>query len=178
MDGLECALRAYKVGWFRYYFLMYLGCCCPERRAAMRKKHFFKKWPELSIACDPDNIKWFNLGTSARERRVRATIVWIVAFFLVILSLIGIIIMKNKTIELKAEFNNSYNCEIQQEDDDSMDAYKSLALADQMLGVKERLGLMHCYCQDFQKKSGTVDMLKVEFSIVNDKGKEVIKKYC
>ena len=101
MDGLELALRAYNVGLCHYFSVMYLGCICPEKRDAMRKKHFFKKWPQLNIACDPDNIKWFNLGTTANERRLRAAVVWAVAFLLIIVSLVGIIIMKNKTIELK-----------------------------------------------------------------------------
>ena len=95
MDGLQHVLDAYKVGFCDYYCTMKLGhICCSARHARMKKKHFFKKWPQLSVACDPDNIKWFNLGTNAKERRVRACIVWLVAISLVIVSLIGIIYMK------------------------------------------------------------------------------------
>jgi len=111
MDGLEHVLDAYKVGCCDRFFTMNLGCCCPERRAKLKKKHFFKRWPDLDVACDPDNIKWFNLGTTANDRRLRSLLVWIVAFLLIFASLVGIILMKNETIALKKEFSSTYACD-------------------------------------------------------------------
>jgi hypothetical protein len=94
MLGLEVVKRAYDVNAWEYYTKMYFGCCIPLENKRMRKKHFFMKWPKVEDACEPDNIKWQNLGFSARYRRSMSVIVWLIAIFLIICSLIGIIIFK------------------------------------------------------------------------------------
>jgi hypothetical protein len=86
------------------------GCCCEKEYKEIRKKHIFEKWPKITTACEPDNIKWENLGYSQRSIRCRVGFVWLIAFALVFASLIGIVIMKNKTTELKKQFKMDLVC--------------------------------------------------------------------
>ena len=112
MDAVELVQNAYDVDCCKRRCTMCCGqCCCKDKYAAMAKKHIFKKWPDIQVACAPDNIKWENLGYSARSRRCRMAFVWLIAFALVFGSLIGIVIMKDKTTELKKEFNLDMPCE-------------------------------------------------------------------
>ena len=101
MDAMDHVFNAYKVGRCKRCCIMRCGCCCKEKQAELKKKHFFKRWPNIEVACEPDNIKWFNLGTNARSRRARAALIWFIAILLIIASLIGIVFMKEKTDELK-----------------------------------------------------------------------------
>lgn len=89
---------------------MNCGCCAKEQQKALKRKHLFKKWPEVTVACTPDNIKWENLGYGAKTRRTRACIVWLIAIVLVLASLIGIVIMKNELNELKEKYNTNIIC--------------------------------------------------------------------
>ena len=65
MDSLDYVHNAYKkVGSCRRCCVM---CCkgycgCDKEYKDLKKKHFFKRWPKVSTACEPDNIKWENLG--------------------------------------------------------------------------------------------------------------------
>jgi hypothetical protein len=65
MDALDMVLRAYDVGACKRRCVM-CCCrgCCPSYNESLEKKHFFKKWPNISKACEPDNIKWQNLGAT------------------------------------------------------------------------------------------------------------------
>jgi hypothetical protein len=60
MNGQEMVKRAYDVNTFEYITKM--GCCgsifCKAEQKRMKRKHFFKKWPKVEEACEPDNIKW------------------------------------------------------------------------------------------------------------------------
>ena len=59
MDGLDMVMKAYEVGACKRKCTMCCcRCCCPKYRESLEKKHFFKKWPQLNKACEPDNIKW------------------------------------------------------------------------------------------------------------------------
>lgn len=96
MHGMEMVKKAYDVNAFEYYTKMgcFGGLCCKAEQTRMRRKHFFKKWPKVDEACEPDNIKWQNLGYSAKYRRSMAILVWLIAIFLIVCSLIGIVIFK------------------------------------------------------------------------------------
>jgi hypothetical protein len=102
-------------------------------------KHIFKKWPKISRACEPDNIKWENLGYSQKSVRCRMMIVWLIAFALVFISLIGIVLMKNKTTELKKEYKLDILC--------PLNTTKVEAWDDMQLKKEDRLGLITCYCK-------------------------------
>ena len=91
------------------------------------------------MACEPDNIKWENIGYSKRQRRCRAAIVWFIAILLIVASLIGIVIMKNKTTELKKEYKTDMPC--------PLDVSKSMAWNDEQLDQLSKEGLMSCYCK-------------------------------
>lgn len=110
MDAMDHVFRAYKIGACKRCCIMKCGCCCKQKQAELKKLHFFKRWPNIEVACEPDNIKWFNLGTNAAERRIRAGIIWLIAILLICASLIGIVIMKEKTDELKKKFNTDFVC--------------------------------------------------------------------
>jgi len=113
MDAMNLVLDSYnEVGYCKRICTMscFGGYCCKEEQAKLKKKHFFKNWLRVEEACLPDNIRWENLGTSASERRARSCVNWTIAFILIILSLIGIVIMKNKSVELKREYNTDIQC--------------------------------------------------------------------
>jgi len=102
-------------------------CCCIKQRADLMKKHVFKKYPEISSSCNPDNIKWENLAYGRKSRQFRACINWCVAILLIIASLTGVILMKSKTQELKAEYNTNVDCPA----DSKSDLFKVQAWRDQ-----------------------------------------------
>ena len=68
---------------------------------------------------------------------------WLVAFALVFASLIGIVIMKDRTTELKEEFKLDMPCD-QMEDREQA---KLLAWEDMQKEKDERGGMMTCYCK-------------------------------
>jgi len=76
----------------------------------LKRKYFFRRWPKIGVACEPDNIKWFNLGTTAKSTRARIGIIWIIAIALIFASMIGIVIMKQETDQLKKQFNSDFIC--------------------------------------------------------------------
>ena len=164
MDAMKLVLDAYdEVGWCKRKCTMscFGSCCCAEEQKKLKKKHFFRKWLQVEEACLPDNIKWENLGTSARERRMRSCVNWTIAFILIVLSLIGIVIMKNYSMELKREFNTDIQCP-----KDSV-LLKEEAYYDQQKNISDRIGYMHCYCMDHMKveyKKGNFKALEVLFT--------------
>lgn len=102
MDGAEAVLDAYKVSWIKRFCIMkFGGACCIDSQKAMKRLHFFKRWPNVRVACDPDNINWFNLKTKLTERRIRSAIVWLIAIIIVLLSITGIVYFKNLANTLK-----------------------------------------------------------------------------
>lgn len=81
------------------------GICCKDEQARLKKLHFFKKWPKIKEPDEPDNIKWENLGVRKTSRSIRVCISWLIAIFLILLALAGIVIAKNKAKLLKEEYN-------------------------------------------------------------------------
>lgn len=81
-----------------------------EETEEMKKLYFFKKWPTVNVASEPDNIKWANLRYPLRARCCRQSIIWFIAVLLVFLSLIGIVIMKNETTVLRKKFKSDTVC--------------------------------------------------------------------
>mmetsp|Transcript_1780 Transcript_1780/g.3133 ORF Transcript_1780/g.3133 Transcript_1780/m.3133 type:complete len:347 (-) Transcript_1780:1353-2393(-) len=138
-DAPEIALKAYDIGSFKFWLTMscFGDCCCRRQKKSLMRKHLFKKWPQLEVAGEPDNIKWENLGYSGFERNLRSSISWLVALLLIAAALIGIVIFKEKTSELKEEFNTDITCP-----DDSL-SFKEEAFNEFQKGSS---GMMHCYC--------------------------------
>ena len=81
-------------------------CCCNQKREEMEKKHLFKAWPVVEVACEPDNIKWENLGYSKNARRCRICFNWMIALILLIMSFVGIVILKIEVKKLKEKYNS------------------------------------------------------------------------
>jgi hypothetical protein len=145
MDAVELVQNAYDVDCCKRRCTICCGpYCCKDKYEAMAKKHIFKKWPDIQVACAPDNIKWENLGYSARSRRCRMAFVWLIAFALVFGSLIGIVIMKDKTTELKEEFNLDMPCEQGLDASQTkLAAWEDMQISDK----KKRGGQITCYCK-------------------------------
>jgi hypothetical protein len=51
MEAVKIVREAYKVGFWNRKCTLCCGCCCKGKYKAMRKKHFFNKWPEIDDAC-------------------------------------------------------------------------------------------------------------------------------
>ena len=179
MDSAELVMNAYKVGVCKRKCTMCCGCCCKEQYDALAKKHLFKKWPEINVACAPDNIKWENLGYTARSRRCRIGFVWLVAFALVFASLIGIVIMKDRTTELKQKYKLDMPCEQM----DDPDQAKILAWQDMQRDEEIRGNMMTCYCKPLLSKLALKILDRVdqtdfmEFK-TSDTGEPDTKLYC
>lgn len=109
---MEAVRDAYKVGAFEYWSKMscFGSLCCKEDQRRLKRLHFFKKWPKVEEACEPDNIKWENLGYSAKYRRTMSCFVWAVAIFLIVCSLLGIVFFKVQTTKLEEEFKSDVIC--------------------------------------------------------------------
>ena len=57
MDGIEGIQKQYSQGWCKRCWIKACSCCCSAKYRELRKKHFFKQWPDIKIpACEPDNI--------------------------------------------------------------------------------------------------------------------------
>lgn len=115
MHGMQLVKNAYNIGSFEYWTKMscFADCCCSSEKQRIKKLHFFKKWPRIEEAMEPDNIKWDNLGATAKYRRAMACMVWLIAIFLILCSLIGIVIFKVKTDELEKEFASDVICPVE-----------------------------------------------------------------
>lgn len=156
MEGVNYIDDAYRIGKCRRCCILKCSCCYDKKVVeSVKSKHFFGAWPEISVAEDPDNIKWTNLGYTKRQRAFRVCILWLLAVVLIILSLTGIVIMKDYTTELKKKFNQEIVCpkEVEKED-----AWFDQALSDQ----EHRNGLMHCFCKSELIKTN-IKILKLKF---------------
>ena len=82
--------------------------------------------------------------------------------------------MKNKTVELKQQYNTNVVCP----KDTSSPSFKLAAWHDQQEAAADRLGLMHCYCYALGKKTKSLDSMNIkwsEFRKKDAKGQEASK---
>lgn len=59
MDALDYIRIAYDIPWWKRKWIMKFGS--EEQKKKLLELHFFKKWPTVYVASNPDNIKWANL---------------------------------------------------------------------------------------------------------------------
>jgi hypothetical protein len=80
----------------------YTMCCSSNKdsRKEYEKKHFFKQWPTITVPCNPENINWENIGYSRKWRCCRISGVWLLAAFLVLISLFITFSMSDPTSSL------------------------------------------------------------------------------
>lgn len=97
----------------------------------------------MSKACLPDEIKWENIGYGACNRRIRKCFIWLIAIIMIMVGILGVIIMKVKSDDMKEEFKTQIACP---EDQSTSFADKEAAYHDYAKAPEQRLGLMHCYC--------------------------------
>ena len=114
MHGVSHVRNAYNTPkWLRRLQMSFLGpIFCKKDHERQKKLHFFKKYLEIDEAVEPDNIKWQNLASSSHYRSTMTCVVWLIAIALITLSLIGIVIFKVKSDNLKKEFNNEIICPV------------------------------------------------------------------
>jgi len=107
MDAIDYVKAAYKVSKCARCCAMscFGSCCCKKRQAELKKLHLFKKWLSVDEACEPDNIKWENLGHTAKSRNFRICFTWFIALVLILISLGGIVLFKDISSDLKKEYN-------------------------------------------------------------------------
>lgn len=150
MDALDYIFHAYKKNWLKRMcivkFFSKLGCFKKEA-AEYKRMYFFKQWPEIEVACEPDNIQWKNLSTSSFSRSVRVALMWVFAVFMLICSVTAIVFMKTKITELKEIYKTGITCE------KGMEKYE--AWKDQVYShPARRKGYISCYCQDILNAYG------------------------
>lgn len=105
-------------------------CCqslCKNILEEVNKKNIMKLFPKLSKSVTPDNINWQNLGYSEKHRFIMRIVNWLIAISLIILSLIFVILLKVKTLELKKEYNINVVCP----SDSVSENFKKIAWKDQ-----------------------------------------------
>jgi hypothetical protein len=71
------------------------------RRNDILKMHFFKKWPEIMNADNPNNIKWNNIGVTKAERGLRMCGVWMVAILILLGSLLFFVFVNTGKVYIK-----------------------------------------------------------------------------
>lgn len=75
-----------------------MNCCCKrfcvKEREELKKKHIFKKYPDISEACNPDNINWHNLGYGKNYRNFMIMVNWLIAILMIAISLYGVVSLK------------------------------------------------------------------------------------
>ena len=151
MDAMYYVLESYEKhdGCCKRNCIMYCcGClCCPKDKEELKKKHLFKQWPAVEVADEPDNIKWENLGISAKSRRIRVCITGIIAIVLVLASLLLILYIKNWAAELKGATNSeTVICPEKMKPK----RLQQLAWNDLQNKEEDRAGLLHCYCSSLK----------------------------
>ena len=112
MDALDLVKKSYSRygACQRFCILKCCTCCCNKSREEIKKKHIFKKLPEITNACTPDNINWHNLGYGAKYRSCMVGINWLIAILMVILSLAFIVVLKQEATRLKKEYKTDIVC--------------------------------------------------------------------
>lgn len=115
-----------------------LGNKCPEKRSELKRKHFFKIWPEVKIAVQPDFINWNNVGSTGKERFCWSLFSWSVAVLLMIIAIFLIVMFKSKRDSLKNEFGSGDSCPT------DVISLKELAYSNFIAGEKS---LLSCFCK-------------------------------
>lgn len=152
MDAVDLVKSSYRRygACQRFCIMRCHPACCKDARADLKKKYICKQYPKISNAVTPDSINWQNLGYGNTYRTIMACANWCLAIALIVLSLIFIILLKQKTLELKKDYNTQIVCP----SESTTEAFKRVAWNDQQLAQADRLGLMHCFCFNTMIKEG------------------------
>lgn len=143
MDALDYVLKAYSVSNFVKWFQMNQGS--EKQKTQIMSRHFFKRWPTVAVAPEPDNIKWPNLKYTKNQRRCRSSVIWLIALLLTFFSMLAIVYMKDETIKLKRKFKTKPVCE--------PEITKRTAWLDINLPSDKQEGEMSCFCKAEIKKN-------------------------
>eukprot|EP00347_Sterkiella_histriomuscorum_P019500 403341392 len=136
MEGKHRVLNAFKDGSITRFFKTYFCCKCIH----YNKKKFLGKWIKVKEAKAPDIILWENLKTGKCSRFWRILLIAIVTVIIIVAAFF--IIIEAKNFENKAQdFSPQIECPDQV-------VSKQEAYDDQLKSKENRIGLMHCYCQD------------------------------
>ena len=104
-DDKALALRAFRVNNTNHFCITKCCCCLYEKRIQrINEKSFEDKLLFVSSTCDPDEIKWENLGVSQNSRMCRQFFIGLLAVIIVILSTWAMVAFSVKSQELQKEF--------------------------------------------------------------------------
>ena len=114
----------------------------------------------MNKACLPDEIIWENIGYSGFDRMVRKVAIWMIAITMCILGVWGVVHLKfvrDQLVNSVEGFKTTIDC--------PQSVTKIQAWYDHQKDPEKRVGLMHCYCLDLQRKGGLASpLLKDSFS--------------
>lgn len=128
-DAIKMVKSSYKrYGACTRFWVMNCCCkgCCKKEREELKKKYIFKRFPEITDACQPDNINWQNLGYGNVFRSFMKVVNWLIAIIMLAISLYLVILLKQEVTRLKKEFNINVVCPQQS----GTDQFKTIAWED------------------------------------------------
>ena len=90
MLDVETILLEYNISSSYRFLVNYLCCCCMRKeQERLAEKSFYGNFLTVTKACEPEAIKWENLGVSKNSRNFRKCCVWVIAFIVILACLIG-----------------------------------------------------------------------------------------
>lgn len=106
-------MNAYKVGWWKRWCTLHNPLCCTnkELKQKLKRQHVFKRWPKITAACEPDNIKWQNQNASELEISIRVAVVRLVSLALILAAMIGIVLLKERGVYFSKQSGLSLRCD-------------------------------------------------------------------
>mmetsp|Transcript_28134 Transcript_28134/g.42552 ORF Transcript_28134/g.42552 Transcript_28134/m.42552 type:complete len:292 (-) Transcript_28134:1600-2475(-) len=142
MKARDGATQLFNLSSFYRYFILTFccSCFCKNSRESLKKRYFYDKWLKVDKACQPDEIKWENIGYSLSNRRCRRVLIHLVALLLVVVGLCGLLYTKSEADDFQTTYDPHLNCP------DTVS--KEEAFNDEMK-AEAKIGLMHCYCLEF-----------------------------
>ena len=126
MDDVDTALKAYKIS---RCDRCCIRVCKKDMIPNLNSKFIFKKWPQITVANLPDNIKWENLGFTSSNIFWRKAFIKIIALFILIIATFLLASIEYGTDKLKDTDTYKVYTDLQCQDGDGksiLNAYNSL----------------------------------------------------
>lgn len=139
-----------------------------DLRDSIGAKHFFKRWPRIDSACEPDNIKWGNQNVTEFAIFLRSLFIKILSFIIIVACLVGVVTLKNMGDKITEQNSLDVVC--------SGLPSKAMAHAD-IVKKTDREGLMTCFCLP-QFQEDFVSAYAIDFSEFENDGLPDENLYC
>ena len=142
MDAIKHLENAYNKSASSKFFTRICKCLCKKSWKDFKSKHFFKKWPEWSIACQPDEIMWSNASTSDKSRIKRKRCVLFLVLLMFVVNFITIMYVYGLIAENEQAFNLSVTCPSEVSKAEAHKDYTESAVTGE-----DSFGFMNCFCK-------------------------------